>query len=253
MIDHLPGWILTLLISVALVSLERLFLKEKIHLTERDRLILTVQFLSMPASFLIAFFLLSPLVSFSSNFEVLSLSNLDIPRPLSMVLCFLVIDLLYYASHRIHHRFNLLWRLHRLHHSDREVDVLTSYLHHPLEFLSGYVLLTFAYVLLDLPLVVVGFYGLAFSVHVAFTHTKIKLPTKIDRWLSLLIVTPSMHRIHHLNRDRYTHSNFGQIFSFWDRLIGTYQAKVAYQYFGVEKSKSPTFTSLKGLIANPIK
>lgn len=151
----------------------------------------------------------------------------DGPAWLTIPLAVLLLDLAIYWQHRLMHAVPLLWRLHRVHHSDVEFDVTTGVRFHPLEIaLSMAVKLGLVFVLGPDPLAVVIF-ELLLSLGSLFTHTDIALPSRLDRTLRWLFVTPSMHRIHHSARREETDSNYGFHLSIWDRLFGSYRTAPA--------------------------
>ena len=139
----------------------------------------------------------------------------------------LLLDLLRYAQHRIYHAIPALWRIHRVHHADCDYDWSTSLVFHP-----GEVLLTQASylaaiaVLAPPPLAVLALEG-ATIVQNIFEHANVALPRSIDAGLRPLLITPDIHRIHHSQEVAEQNTNFGTIFSWWDRLLGTYRAAAA--------------------------
>jgi sterol desaturase/sphingolipid hydroxylase (fatty acid hydroxylase superfamily) len=155
-------------------------------------------------------------------FRVFHLAQLPFPAPLLFLVSFLLIDFFNYVFHRLSHAVPILWRLHAIHHSDQHVTAVTGQLHHPLEVVVSYVFLLFLYVALGVPVVVAIIYGLVYAVFNAFAHADIALPRGLDRRLRWIIVTPDLHRTHHSSDMREGNSNFGQIFTIWDRLFGTY-------------------------------
>ena len=154
--------------------------------------------------------------------RVFNLGRLPLPDWMIFLISFLLVDLLNYVFHRLSHAIPVLWRLHAIHHSDEHVTAVTGQLHHPLEVVANYVFLLFLYVVLGVPVVVAIIYGLVYAVHNAFSHADVALPQGLDRWLRWIVVTPDLHRTHHSSDMREGNSNFGQVFTIWDRLFGTY-------------------------------
>ena len=141
----------------------------------------------------------------------------------TLLLGILVLDLYTYWVHRLQHAVFPLWRLHAVHHSDAELDASTGFRHHPFEMLlvMGGSLLVFA--ALGLPGWAYPVYGALVIVASLTQHANATLPPSIDRVLRTVVVTPAMHEVHH-SLDELDHdSNYGTIFSFWDRLFGTYR------------------------------
>jgi sterol desaturase/sphingolipid hydroxylase (fatty acid hydroxylase superfamily) len=134
----------------------------------------------------------------------------------------LLADLLIYTLHRIKHRVFLLWRFHAVHHADVDVDVTTGLRDHPGEFiLNTFVMLVVLYEM-GAPAWLFPVYGLAFIIASLFQHMNAALPAGLDRLLRIAFVTPAMHRIHHSVQAEHHDTNYGNVFSFWDRLFGTY-------------------------------
>ena len=250
-------WFTPLIPIAILAVLERIKFNKKLYTNNRDRVILSIEILSIPASLVIALFVMYPLVNLLAPLQLISVAGLQMPRILNIALSFLLIDLAYYWIHRLHHLVPYLWRLHRLHHADEEVDALTTVLHHPFEIISGFVILTTIFVVFDIPVIVITYYSMIFIVHSAITHTRLLMPVQIDRLVRLIIVTPNMHRKHHAKDKTLGNTNFGQLFSFWDRLFGTYSAESTYygneHPFGINANEGLNVFSLKQACLNPFK
>jgi sterol desaturase/sphingolipid hydroxylase (fatty acid hydroxylase superfamily) len=127
-----------------------------------------------------------------------------------------------YAMHILFHKTPWLWRLHRVHHFDTAVDISTGLRHHPLELLPALLIgVPVAIVFGLLPWALIA-YGTADAMFALFSHANIKLPTSLDRALRLVLVTPRIHAVHHSAHKPETDSNYGNVFTVWDRLFGTY-------------------------------
>jgi sterol desaturase/sphingolipid hydroxylase (fatty acid hydroxylase superfamily) len=138
-----------------------------------------------------------------------------------IAVAFLLLDLTFYYWHVANHRFALLWRFHNVHHIDPDLDVSTAFRFHFVEvgLSAGF---RAAQVLIIGPsLVVYVAYDLVFQLATLFHHSNIRLPVSLERALNVLIVTPRMHGIHHSIVRHETDSNWGTIFSWWDRLHQT--------------------------------
>lgn len=178
------------------------------------------------------------------------LNAVNVPLWAELALAVIVIDILSYAEHRVLHRWYFFWRTHRTHHSDIHIDATTSLRFHPLEsmFRAG----VEAAVVFALALPAEGIL-LSFALSAllnTFTHTNVKLSAGFERAMSYLFITPYVHRVHHSTRLENQYSNFGTIFSIWDRLLGTYRNSSnlhADEKFGLdenEKIEGETFASL---------
>ena len=128
-----------------------------------------------------------------------------------------------YLAHLVEHKVKPLWMVHLVHHSDHHVDTTTANRHHPLESLVRFSFTLLAVFILGAPIGVVMIYQSISVVLSQFNHANINLPTKLDQWLSYVLVTPHMHKVHHHHVLPYTDSNYGNIFAIWDRLLGTYK------------------------------
>lgn len=151
-------------------------------------------------------------------------NNLSAPWWLVAVVTVLGRSFAGYALHLVMHKTPLLWRVHRVHHSDVHLDVSTALRSHPVEVFLLLLVTASAAIALGMDPVVLAAYELVeATVHVA-THANLRLPERLDRALRWLVVTPNMHCLHHSAYHRETDSNYGTVFSIWDRLFGTYSS-----------------------------
>lgn len=127
-----------------------------------------------------------------------------------------------YLAHFTEHKVKPLWMVHLVHHTDHNVDTTTANRHHPLESMIRYMFTLLGVFLVGAPMGVVMFYQSLSLVCSQFNHANIKLPRKLDKAISYVLVSPDMHKVHHHYKLPYTDSNYGNIFSIWDRLCGTY-------------------------------
>jgi sterol desaturase/sphingolipid hydroxylase (fatty acid hydroxylase superfamily) len=170
---------------------------------------------------------------------------------------FVLIDLLNYIYHRILHVIPMLWRVHSVHHSDRDVDVSTTYLHHPLENLVLVCVMGLGLAAAGVPGVVLATYGIVATLLAPFQHGNVALPAVLERWLSLVFITGNLHRAHHSIEMDEGNSNYGLVFSWWDRLFGTLtdMPKAGHEglVFGIAEFEGPGRQSLFGLLAAPFR
>ncbi|MBV5318046.1 MAG: sterol desaturase family protein [Desulfobulbaceae bacterium] len=153
------------------------------------------------------------------------LSLLTLPAWLETLVSLLVLDLLIYTQHRFFHRTPVLWRLHRMHHTDLDLDVSSGTRFHPLEIFLSLVIKLIAVVLLGASPLSILLFEIILNATSMFSHANLRIPLAIDQRLRLLLVTPDMHRVHHSILPLETDSNFGFNLSCWDRLFGTYRAQ----------------------------
>ncbi|SFR53413.1 Sterol desaturase/sphingolipid hydroxylase, fatty acid hydroxylase superfamily [Robiginitalea myxolifaciens] len=127
-----------------------------------------------------------------------------------------------YLAHLVEHKVKPLWMIHLVHHTDHEVDTTTANRHHPLESLIRFSFTLLGVFLSGASIGIVMLYQSLSLVATQFGHANIKLPRRVDKAISWIFVSPDMHKVHHHYVLPYTDSNYGNIFSIWDRLLGTY-------------------------------
>lgn len=178
---------------------------------------------SVLVNFFLAFLLLNTADWAQANgFGLLHIVVL--PFWLYVVLGVLLLDFIgAYLAHWTEHKVKPLWMVHLVHHSDHHVDTTTANRHHPLESMVRFSFTLLAVFILGAPIGIVMLYQSLSVVLSQFNHANIKLPLKLDQWLSYVLVTPHMHKVHHHYVLPYTDSNYGNIFALWDRLFGTYK------------------------------
>ena len=158
-----------------------------------------------------------------------------------------------YLVHYVEHKVKPLWMIHLVHHTDHTVDTTTANRHHPLESIIRYAFTLSGVFLIGVPIGIVMLYQSLSLVATQLGHANIRLPRKVDEVLSYIIVSPDMHKVHHHYVLPYTDSNYGNIFSIWDRLFGTFMKldREAIVY-GVDTFRDSTENgSIKGLLKQP--
>jgi sterol desaturase/sphingolipid hydroxylase (fatty acid hydroxylase superfamily) len=178
---------------------------------------------SIVVNFLMAFILLwTSNWTADNHFGILQLAS-GINPWIFLIIGLLLLDLIgAYLVHFVEHKVKFLWRFHLVHHSDLWVDTTTANRHHPGESVIRFVFTTLAVVLVGAPMWMVFLYQSASVVLSQFNHANVSLPVSIDKMLSYIIVSPDMHKVHHHYVLPHTDSNYGNIFSIWDRLFGTF-------------------------------
>lgn len=140
-----------------------------------------------------------------------------------LLLSLLVLDFIaQYGVHYLLHKVPAMWRLHIVHHSDKNVDVTTGTRHHPFDFIIRETFALIAVFIMGMPIAFYLFYRILSVLFTYWTHANISLPLWLDKGLSYLIVTPNMHKFHHHFQLPWTDSNYGNMFSIWDRIFGTF-------------------------------
>jgi len=181
-------------------------------------------------SFLISRTLLLPvpfLVSIWAAEHRIGLLNwLDLPLALAIIAGVLIYDYAYYWWHQLMHLVLFFWRFHNVHHTDLDMDVTTASRFHFGEVFVSIVFRGGMVALFGFGIWTLAVYEVFFSLATQFHHSNWRLPIKLERWLNLFIVTPRMHGTHHSIVQRETNSNWGTVFSWWDRLHGTLRVDV---------------------------
>jgi len=155
------------------------------------------------------------------------LNHIFLPYPFKVFFAVLAFDLIIYGQHVMFHSIPILWRLHMMHHADLDIDVTTGLRFHPLEILLSMGIKIAAVVVIGPPVLAVIIFEVLLNGTSMFNHGNILMPSTVDRFLRLIVVTPDMHRVHHSVIIKETNSNFGFNFPWWDRLFGTYKAQPA--------------------------
>jgi sterol desaturase/sphingolipid hydroxylase (fatty acid hydroxylase superfamily) len=151
------------------------------------------------------------------------LNVLGVPFWWAFVLSVIALDFAIYLQHVVFHAVPLLWRLHRVHHADADIDVTTGARFHPIEILLSMLIKFAAIALLGAPAAAVLVFEVLLNATAMFNHANLRLGEPADRLLRWMLVTPEMHRIHHSMEVAEANSNFGFNLPWWDRLCGTYR------------------------------
>jgi sterol desaturase/sphingolipid hydroxylase (fatty acid hydroxylase superfamily) len=169
------------------------------------------------------------------------------------ILAFVLFDLWMYLWHMANHRIPFLWRFHRTHHSDLEVDATTALRFHTGEIVFSSLLRCIIIPLLGIKFHQLLIYELCLQPVILFHHSNVALPEKIDRIFRTVIVTPNMHRIHHSQERFETDSNYSSIFSFWDRLARTFRKRADTRTlrYGLPYLQEAKWQTVLGLLKTP--
>lgn len=153
------------------------------------------------------------------------LSLFEWPFWVEIFLSVILLDLVIYAQHVVFHRIPVLWRLHRVHHADTEIDVTTALRFHPIEILISLTIKFTAVAVIGVSAETILLFEIILNACAMFNHGNIHLPPALDKALRPFLVTPDMHRVHHSVIVDETNSNYGFNISLWDRLFRTYRAQ----------------------------
>lgn len=171
----------------------------------------------------------------------------------SAVIAFVALDLLIYAQHRAFHAVPLFWRLHQVHHCDRDMDATTGVRFHPLEMLASFGLKALAVAVLGAPVGAVLAFEVWLNAVSLFNHANWRMPSAVDAVLRWVVVTPDMHRVHHSVHRAEQDSNFGFNLPWWDRLFHTYRPAPVDGHLGMRigLAHGPESASLADLLQLP--
>lgn len=179
------------------------------------------------------------------------------PAPVEVAIAVLALDLIIYFQHRLLHRVPLLWRAHRVHHSDLAFDVTLGVRFHPLEIVLSQALKLAAIAALGAAPLGVLIFELVLQTGALFTHADFAFSSRREHALRKWVVTPSLHRVHHSVARDETDSNFGFSVVWWDRLFGTFRAAPrlpeATMPVGVPEFRTPEDQSLGALLVQPFR
>jgi sterol desaturase/sphingolipid hydroxylase (fatty acid hydroxylase superfamily) len=182
---------------------------------------------------------------------------LPFPAWIDVVASVILLDLAIYLQHVLFHAVPILWRLHRMHHADLEIDVSTGLRFHPIEILLSMVVKLALVIALGAPALSVLIFEVLLNATSMFNHSNIYIPESVDGIIRSFIVTPDMHRVHHSIQARETNSNFGFNLSWWDRLFGTYRAQPAAGHegmtIGIEQFRDPRELRLDRMLLQPFR
>jgi sterol desaturase/sphingolipid hydroxylase (fatty acid hydroxylase superfamily) len=201
---------------------------------------------------LLSAFLIVSVANWAETANVGLLRLLNLPPWLATLLAVLLLDSWMYVWHRANHELPFLWRFHRVHHSDVEMDVTTAVRFHAGEILISGLLRAAIVPLLGVSIQHVLLYDALLLPVIFFHHSNVNLPAWMDRMLRVVIATPALHRVHHSRLLLEANSNYGSIFSWWDRLAKTFRlrregARVAFGVQGLDE-----FQNLTSLLKTPL-
>ena len=181
-------------------------------------------------------------------FNFLSLSPL-----VRIAFIVIVFDMWMYFWHRWTHTSAFLWRFHRMHHSDPNMDVSTALRFHPGEIVFSTILRWAVFSILGMTLFELLIYETIMLPIIFFHHSNFFLPAKLDKILRQIVITPWMHWVHHSHIFKETNSNYGTIFSWWDRLFATFRLRSDPEkiYYGLDEFKVPYWQSVVGMLITP--
>ncbi len=183
-------------------------------------------------------------------------NQFEAPDWVVFIATLLIMDLAIYWQHVASHLWPWLWRLHRVHHCDNEVDVTTAVRFHPFELILSMLYKSLCIIAFGLSPIAVIVFEVILNAAATFNHSNISLPARLDNWLRWMLVTPDMHRIHHSVIREEMDSNYGFSVSWWDRLFGSYTAHPSQNYVDMAiglHPDNPLYARFLGLLRLPFR
>jgi len=150
---------------------------------------------------------------------------IDIPAWSAALVAIILLDIAIYWQHVAFHKIPWLWRLHKVHHADRDLDATTGLRFHPVEIVVSMLYKMAIVVALGAPPIAVIIFEIVLNGCAIFNHANIRISAKVERVLRLVLITPALHRIHHSVVETETNSNYGFSVSWWDRIFRSFTAK----------------------------
>ena len=197
-------------------------------------------------------------LAFLAEAHGLGLFNVvPLPAWIGVVASVILLDLAIYFQHVLFHAVPTLWRLHRMHHADPDIDVTTGLRFHPIEILLSMVIKLAVVIALGASALAVLLFEVLLNATSMFNHSNVRMLQGLDGVLRWFVVTPDMHRVHHSILVRETNSNFGFNLPWWDRLFGTYRAQPAAGHeamtIGIEQFRAPRELGLDRMLLQPFR
>jgi len=185
------------------------------------------------------------------------LNQVALPDVIAVATGAILLDLVIYLQHVMFHAVPVLWRVHRMHHADIDLDVTSGARFHPLEIVLSMVIKLGVVAALGTPASAVLVFEVLLNATSMFNHSNVAMRAGVDRVLRLIVVTPDMHRVHHSIVARETNSNFGFNLPWWDRWFGTYRAEPGAgqlgMTIGIEQFRGPRELALGRMLTQPFR
>ncbi len=187
--------------------------------------------------------LLVPLIVFSTNTSWGVFNSVSLDWKIELILTIILIDILTYIMHVLSHKTPFLWRFHRMHHSDTEMDVTTGARFHIGEHTISTFVRSGLYAVFAMKLGYILFYEVIFLANVFFHHANLSIGDTLDKLYRTFLTSPNMHKVHHSDRRVETDSNYTSFLSIWDRIFGTYRIvenpkDIVYGIKGLEEEQT---------------
>jgi len=184
-------------------------------------------------------------------------NHVELPAWIEILVVVLILDLVIYAQHVMFHRVPMLWRLHRMHHADLDLDVTSGARFHTIEILASMGIKLVLVAALGAPALSVLIFEVVLNATAMFNHANVRIPDGLDRILRLVLVTPDMHRVHHSIIHSETNSNFGFNLPWWDWMFRTYRDQPEAGHdgmtIGIDQFRTPRELALDRMLTQPFR
>lgn len=244
------------LLMAVLASAEMIWPRRQLQLGRYPRWITHVLFFlgnAIVGRLLSFFIVVGVAAAWASENSFGLLNSVEWPWLAEAAVAFVILDFAVWLQHVAMHRNPLLWRLHAVHHSDRDLDVTTALRFHPFELIVSTFYKSAWVALLGVPVIVALAFELWLNANALFNHSNIKLPQRADRWLRRVIVTPGMHLVHHSIIPTEQQRNYGFALTIWDRLFGTYAGYQSQQPIGLASAQDDRPAKVGWSIVQPFR
>ena len=250
--DLQPILLLAMLITMYSIETFRPYLAKPANKKQHDIHNFILTFISIVVNGTVGIAVLF-MVTYTSEHKVGLLNLVELPYAIEIILGMFLIDLGSYGVHNLQHHVPFLWRFHRVHHADLNLNASSALRFHPIEV----VLTQGIYLCLAIPLfgvsmtsfIIYGTIGLIFLI---MQHSNFKFNNWIEKYGRYIFSTPGWHKIHHSNEKKYTDSHYGDVFTFWDRIFGTWHKVNPDQInYGLDKFKNPERQKAGFLLRSP--
>lgn len=183
------------------------------------------------------------------------LNHLQLPLPVQLLAGILLFDLGSYLTHNLQHKIPFFWRFHRIHHSDNHLNVSSSLRFHPVDVIvSQCIYQCIGVILIGMPITAFVIYGSIAIPLLILQHSNVRFPRRFERFASLVFATPGWHKIHHSSEQEQTDSHYGDVFTFWDRIFGTWGKKQPHEIeYGLKEFNRDEHHRVGHLMVSPFK
>jgi sterol desaturase/sphingolipid hydroxylase (fatty acid hydroxylase superfamily) len=183
------------------------------------------------------------------------LNHLALPLTIKLVTAVLLFDFLGYLGHNLAHKIPFLWRFHRIHHSDSHLNVSSSLRFHPVDVIYAQgISQCVIVVLIGMPVAAFVIYGSIAIPLLILQHSNVRFPKRFEQVVSLVFSTPGWHKIHHSSNQKETDSHYGDVFTFWDRIFGTWGKKQPHEIeYGLAEFNQDKHHRVGHLLVSPFK